>query len=198
MKNFYAIIEAENLQFVRQSGDDCKLLFRVLIAGEDRRARYHLGIDPVSILRALAVGVLTGRVAGLSTIEQQLARTLVPRIESPLRSKPRELLIALRLSAQFPKEVLWGAYLNMAYLGADWDDFRSARTTLAGGGQLDLVGASAIIACLKYPKPEHDEVSWEVRHRRRVKHLVRLASRTESTSSGRGLFRRDGPQEKAV
>ena len=179
MKQLFEQVTVSSAEFHALSGEDAPLLFRVMVAGEDRRARYHLGVDVISILRALLTGLRTGRVSGLSTIEQQLVRAVIPRTTSPLRSKPRELLLSVMLASRYPKETLWAAYLGRAYLGADWDDFRSARIALAGTGQLDLRGACAIIACLKYPQPETKRSSWARRHTRRVQHLAWLVERTE-------------------
>lgn len=182
MRQLFQQVSALNDKFNERSLEDGPLLFHALVAGEDRRARYHFGIDVISIIRSLFNSLKSGRISGLSTIEQQLVRALIPRKASPLQSKPKELALAVVLASRFPKETIWAAYLEAAFLGAEWDDFRSARVALAGTGPLDTKGACAIIACLKYPKPEAPDSSWPSRHTRRVAHLEWLIE------TGRGRF----------
>lgn len=179
MKKHFLTVETLSNQFYEEQGDDAALLIAVLLAAEDRRGRWHLGIDPISIVRAVLTGIRSARVCGLSTIEQQLARRLVPRRVSPFRSKPREMVIATALAFRHRKRDIWAAYLQCAYYGADWATFLDVRAAFQkhAGTQLGLVDACQIVACLKYPAPEMDgpeRHDWERRHAKRVNHLLSL------------------------
>src|SRR5262245_57604984 len=56
------------------------LLIRMTIAYEDKRFRYHAGLDPLAVARAGLQLVRNGRiVSGGSTLSMQLARLLEPR-----------------------------------------------------------------------------------------------------------------------
>jgi penicillin-binding protein 1A len=52
-------------------------LINALLATEDRRFYNHFGLDPISIIRAMAVNLRTGSIKqGGSTLTQQLAKNL--------------------------------------------------------------------------------------------------------------------------
>jgi penicillin-binding protein 1A len=90
-----------------------------VLATEDRHFYHHFGLDPIGLLRAVAVNLRAGRMAqGGSTITQQLARTLFLSPEKSLRRKVQELLISLELERKFTKEQILTLYLNRVYLGS--------------------------------------------------------------------------------
>ncbi|HZF74719.1 MAG TPA: PBP1A family penicillin-binding protein [Acetobacteraceae bacterium] len=90
-----------------------------VIAIEDRRFRYHLGVDPIGIARAAWVNWRTGRVVqGGSTLTQQLAKNLFLTPERSMRRKAQEAILALWLERKFTKDELLEIYLNRVYLGA--------------------------------------------------------------------------------
>ncbi|MCA1955824.1 transglycosylase domain-containing protein, partial [Zymomonas sp.] len=57
-----------------------KSMTQAMIATEDRRFRYHIGVDPVGMMRAVGVAIIHHgqgkRWQGASTITQQLARNV--------------------------------------------------------------------------------------------------------------------------
>lgn len=57
---------------------DVKLI-NFLISAEDHRFRYHTGVDPIAILRAIYIYIRYGKYQGASTIEQQFIRTVTCR-----------------------------------------------------------------------------------------------------------------------
>lgn len=184
MKKHFRAVKALAEQFYEEQGDDAPLLIMVLLAAEDRRGRWHIGIDPISIVRAVLTGFRSGRVCGLSTVEQQLARRLVPRRASPLRCKPREMALATAIALRNPKSVIWAAYLQCAYYGADWDTLTDVKAAFqeCADAPLELVDACKIVACLKYPGPDMggvDRHGWELLHARRVDHLTRLTKTSQ-------------------
>ncbi len=99
-----------------------KYLKDAVIITEDKRFRYHVGIDPIAIIRAIYQDIKSRKiVSGASTIPQQLARFSVisPQSPSPLTifRKARETLIAIRLSLVSPKEKVLEQYLNTMHFG---------------------------------------------------------------------------------
>lgn len=89
----------------------------VTLAAEDHRFQLHPGVDPIGIARAFRANVRVGGIAqGGSTIDQQLARRLVPR--SPgLRGKAQEALLALQLRAVLGKAEVLNQYLSRTWYG---------------------------------------------------------------------------------
>lgn len=96
----------------------------LLVAGvqavEDRQFRYHHGIDPKAILRALISNLRSGDIVqGGSTITQQLVKNLFLDADRNLLRKANEAVLALSLEARFSKAEILEAYLNEVYLGQD-------------------------------------------------------------------------------
>src|SRR6056297_1438762 len=94
----------------------------LLVAGiqavEDRQFRYHHGIDPKAILRALISNFRSGGVVqGGSTITQQLVKNLFLTSDRNLLRKFNEAVMAISLEARFDKAEILEAYLNDVYLG---------------------------------------------------------------------------------
>lgn len=92
------------------------------LAAEDRRFFTHPGIDPISVVRAAARNVRSGRSAeGGSTITQQVAKLLLARHRGPggrgLVAKIREAVLALRLEHRLSKREILALYLNLAPYG---------------------------------------------------------------------------------
>jgi membrane peptidoglycan carboxypeptidase len=153
--------------------DDSPLIFRALLTAEDRRGMQHDGIDWISVLRAIAYAPAKGRIEGLSTIEQQLARTIFPRRNRQLLwCKLFELRVARSLKQQMPKPDIWAAYLELAYYGAGLHRYGDVRAVFLKPAQpLTVRSASCIVACLKYPRPHHCGERWLLRHRQRTNYI---------------------------
>lgn len=162
-------------EFFSRYSNQSILLFEILTVAEDRRARWHFGIDPISIIRAFLVAMRTGRVSGVSTIEQQLVRTLRPRSQSPIRSKPLELALSACIGLCLSKRVIWSAYLYSAYYGSDWDTFDQVVSAVAvNSHKISPKEACDIVAYLKYPKPEGEWPTWDDKHKNRSIYILKL------------------------
>jgi penicillin-binding protein 1C len=103
-------------------------LVSAAIAAEDRRFYKHLGLDPVSIVRAMVRDAAARAVVeGGSTISQQVAKLLIARrAEAEGRRQPSargfgpklyEALISLRLEHRLSKREILALYLNLAPYG---------------------------------------------------------------------------------
>ncbi|URW75259.1 PBP1A family penicillin-binding protein [Sphingomonas donggukensis] len=89
-----------------------------MVAVEDRRFRSHIGVDPVGIARGIQVSFQRDkRVAGVSTITQQLARNVFLTSNRSYGRKLREGILALALERKFTKDQILELYLNKAYFG---------------------------------------------------------------------------------
>ena len=89
------------------------------IAIEDRRFRFHHGIDPVGLFRAVVTNLLhRGISQGGSTITQQLAKNLFLTPERHLMRKLQEVVLSLWLEHKFSKNEILELYLNRVYFGS--------------------------------------------------------------------------------
>lgn len=121
-----------------------------VIAVEDHRFRYHLGIDPLGLLRAVVENVRARGVSeGGSTITQQLARTLFLSNARTWGRKGQEGVIALMLELRLTKEQILELYLNRVYLGAGTYGVEKMSQHLFGKAARDLsIAEGALIAGL--------------------------------------------------
>lgn len=99
-------------------------LRNAVIAAEDDRFYEHSGIDVLSTIRAFmnyAISIALnreGRVAGGSTITQQIPRTtnLMSRDYAAVR-KLKEIFLAFRIEREFEKDEILELYLNTYFFG---------------------------------------------------------------------------------
>ncbi|MCT4648653.1 MAG: transglycosylase domain-containing protein [Carboxylicivirga sp.] len=96
-----------------------------LIATEDSRFFEHNGLDVVSLGRVIVRTIIFGDKAqgGGSTISQQLAKNLYPRMRLGFLTLPvgktKEIFIAARLENVYSKEEILTLYLNTVPFGED-------------------------------------------------------------------------------
>ncbi len=127
---------------------------QAVIAIEDRRFRYHFGIDPVGLVRAFAENVSAGHIVqGGSTLTQQLAKNLFLTPERSFERKIQEVILAVWLEASLSKDEILELYLNRVYLGAGAYGVDAAAHRYFGKSARDvtLAEAAALAALLKAP-----------------------------------------------
>jgi penicillin-binding protein 1A len=125
-----------------------------MIAVEDRRFRYHPGIDPIGMARAIQVRLQRGHFAqGASTITQQLARNLFLTNTKTFGRKGREMVLALAMEAKYSKNQILELYLNRVYFGggAYGIDAASRRFFDHPANQLSLEESAIIAGLVKAP-----------------------------------------------
>ena len=150
-------------------------LRNAIVATEDRRFYYHLGISPRGIIGAIRINLAEGRGPlegnGGSTITQQVAKLLclgVPYDQANWKSeadyeadcrsggvarKIKEVPFALALEAKYSKDEILTIYLNRAYLGAGTRGFEAAAQRYFGKSANDVTPAEAamLAGLLKAP-----------------------------------------------
>jgi len=101
--------------------DDVPDMFiKMLLLIEDRRFFTHMGVDPLSIGRALLVNVSSGRtVQGGSTLTQQLVKNLFLTQDKTIIRKINEAFVSLLLELHYDKTLILETYINEIYLGQD-------------------------------------------------------------------------------
>lgn len=103
-----------------QLKDTPNLLTKTLLLTEDKKFYQHIGVRPLSILRALLANLKAGRtVEGGSTLTQQLVKNFFLSSEQSMGRKLKEAFMALLLEYHYQKDEILEAYLNEIYLGQD-------------------------------------------------------------------------------
>ena len=156
VQEFVQILELiqrdNNLRFssqVRQKLEKC------LIVAEDKRFYLHRGIDLISLIRSILIGIIhNGKIRGMSTVEQQLVRTITNNKEYTIKRKVNELLLATVIEPIVPKNEILFLYLKLAYFGWRMNGIEQVFKRLDYSfTELSLSQAASIIARLKYPEP---------------------------------------------
>ena len=130
------------------------IMREAMVAVEDRRFRSHPGIDPVGIGRGIWVSLTGGgRVRGVSTITQQLARNIFLTNDRNMGRKLREAILAMALEWRFSKDQILELYLNRVYFGggAYGIDAASRRFYGHSANQLSVAEAAIIAGLVKAP-----------------------------------------------
>lgn len=133
------------------------------LALEDRHFFRHSGIDWRFVPRVCRQIVTFKRVGGVSTIEQQLIRTILERRNRTLRRKSREMLLSWVLSYRMAKRDILRTYLSTAYFGYGIRGCDEAAELLFSlkSPELNMQQAALLASLLVYPLPrvvrEHAE-----------------------------------------
>jgi penicillin-binding protein 1A len=130
---------------------------KALIASEDSRFYWHLGVDPIGVARALVANIQGGTIReGASTITQQLARSVLRSYvgtEDSAARKLREAAVALKLETVYSKDFLLLTYLNRVYLGNGAYGFEDAAQFYLGKSAKDLTLSDAATLVGMLPAP---------------------------------------------
>ena len=102
------------------------ILIDSVLLYEDRRFRWHPGVNPAALLRS-SWRTLTGtRREGGSTLTMQLARRLYHLDTRQVPGKLQQIAAALWLEARYSKDEILEAYLNTAPYGANIEGIEAA------------------------------------------------------------------------
>ncbi|PZQ23412.1 MAG: penicillin-binding protein [Sphingopyxis macrogoltabida] len=134
-----------------------KVMQDAMVAVEDRRFRYHPGVDPVGMTRAAIVAVENygsgRRMQGASTITQQLARNVFLSNSYTWSRKLREAVLAMALEWKFSKDEILELYLNKVYFGGGSYGIDAASNSFFGHSatEMSLSEAAVIAGLVKAP-----------------------------------------------
>lgn len=167
---------------LEQLSDFSPYLPDAVIASEDSRFNWHLGVDPIGILRALVTNVSSGEIReGASTVTQQLARSIfqeyVGREDSTGR-KIREAIVALKMETFYSKDFLMLTYLNRVYLGYGNYGFEDAAQFYFGKSAADLTlsEAATLVGILPAPNSFNPVQDYQAAVELRDRILNRMAA----------------------
>lgn len=120
-----------------------------LIKVEDARFYWHLGVDPLSLVRAIGSAIVHGRAtSGASTLTMQTARLLEPRPRN-IGSKLIEMVRAVQLESRLSKKEILALYLTLAPYGGNLEGARAASLSYFGHEPSSLTdGEQALLIAL--------------------------------------------------
>ena len=127
----------------------------LLLGYEDRRFRFHAGVDPLALGRAALQLVTRGHiVSGGSTITMQLARLMEPRRERSVYAKLRQMVRALEIERQLSKDQILNLYLALAPYGGNLEGIRAASIAYFGKEpkRLSLAESALLVALPQSPE----------------------------------------------
>ncbi|ELR99470.1 transglycosylase domain-containing protein [Gloeocapsa sp. PCC 73106] len=171
---------------------------KAVIASEDSRFYWHLGVDPLGILRASIINLGKQEIAqGASTITQQVARSIFPEVgrENTARRKLKEMIVALQLEANYSKNEILKAYLNRVFLGLNNFGFEDAARFYfeKSAADLTLEEAATLVAVLPAPNSYNPVQDYDTAVLLRNRVIERMAdlgmiSRKEADRARRSLI----------
>lgn len=124
------------------------------IAIEDKNFYQHHGIEPLSLLRAIIVDVLTlSRSQGGSTITQQVVKNSILTNNKDVSRKLKELVLAVKLEQTFSKDDILSMYLNEIPYGGNIYGVEEASQAFFGkkSSDVDLAESAYLAALPKAP-----------------------------------------------
>ena len=153
-----------------------KYLPKAVVASEDTRFYWHIGVDPLGVARAAVTNVSEGEIReGASTLTQQLARNTYRDYvgtEDSAARKIREAVVALKLETFYSKDQLMLLYLNRVYLGNNLYGFEDAAQFYFGksADSLTIAEAATLVGILPAPNAFNPVQNYEaaVDYRNRV------------------------------
>lgn len=193
-------------------------LVNAVVATEDKRFYWHLGVSPRGIASAIRINMREGRGPlsghGGSTITQQVAKLLClgvpydPTVwesegayeadcrRTTLWRKAKEAVYAVAMELRYSKEDVLTIYLNRAYLGASARGFEAASQRYFGKSAAELVPAEAamLAGLLKAPSVYAPTVNLK-RAQERANLIIGLMEDQGYLTAAEAQIARDNPAQ---
>ncbi|MFT3761210.1 MAG: penicillin-binding protein 1A [Pseudoxanthomonas sp.] len=151
---------------------------RAFVAAEDARFYSHNGVDPKGISRAVwqIASRKEGRVAGGSTITQQVARQFFLSNEYSYTRKLAEMMLAMKIERMLPKDEILQLYLNKSFFGNRAYGIAAAAEYYYGKSldQLTLAETATLVSSLKFPSSGNPISNPQRNHQRSVYVIDRM------------------------
>ncbi len=161
-----------------------------VLAVEDRNFYDHVGVNPLSLARALFVNAREGEIRqGGSTLTQQLAKNLFLSSDRTYKRKIQEFFLALWLEQKFTKNEILTLYLNRVYFGAGAYGIEAASFRYFGrpARQLSLAELAVLAGLLKAPShyaPDRNPASAGQRGRLVLEEMLQAGFITREQAKG--------------
>ena len=119
-----------------------------LMLHEDRHFRWHFGVDPLALIRAMTRMAAGGGNQGGSTITMQLARLIYHLNTRSVLGKLRQILAALWLELRYSKDEILEAHVNLTPYGHNVQGIGAASRIYLGKSAARLTFAEALALAL--------------------------------------------------
>ena len=155
---------------------------KAVVASEDTRFYWHIGVDPLGVARAAVTNVAEGEIReGASTLTQQLARNTYRDyvgVEDSAARKVKEAVVALKLETFYSKDQLMLLYLNRVYLGNNLYGFEDAAQFYFGksADSLTIAEAATLVGILPAPNAFNPVQDYEAAVEYRDRVIQRMVS----------------------
>jgi membrane peptidoglycan carboxypeptidase len=136
-----ACISSPEHRILIETPDEIPPLFvKAILASEDKNFFTHEGIDKGAIVRAFAKRLLQESRSGASTLTMQIAKHLRAGTGRPSTEieKIGDIVMALRIEREFPRDELLLKYVNMPYFGRGQYGIEAASRAYFGKPAKDL------------------------------------------------------------
>lgn len=134
------------------------LLIKTMIYKEDRWFRWHPGVNPVALTRALWQNISSGeRVSGASTITMQVIRMLEPR-KRTVGNKLLECFRAMQLEFHHSKNEILELYINLLPYGGNIQGIKAASFLYFGQEPQALSLAQIVTLAIIPNDPNHQRL----------------------------------------
>ena len=152
-------------------------LRQAILAAEDADFERHVGVSMSRIVITAVEDILKHRLAGASTLTQQLARKLFLTDEKTWERKIKEALLAIQIEKRYTKQEIFTLYCNQIYFGHGAYGVEAASRLYFNKRSKDLTLDEAALIAGIIQSPERQSPYVDVRRamRRRNYVLERMA-----------------------
>ncbi|MCI2424174.1 penicillin-binding protein [Saccharopolyspora sp. K220] len=145
-----------NRTMIRDLNEVSEPMRQATLAAEDASFYRNRGFDFLGILRAV-YAQLTGSPGGGSTLTQQYIKLATGNDEHSYSRKFKEIVLAVKMTNEHPKDEILKAYLNTAYYGRGAWGIHAAANAYFGKLPRDLDASEAALLAGAVQKPnDHD------------------------------------------
>ena len=155
LKTVACISSPEHRILIHDSANIPPLFVKAILASEDKNFFEHEGVDKAAILRASLMHVLHESRSGASTLTMQIAKNLRGGTGRPSTEleKVGDIVMALRIEREFPRQELLVKYVNLPYFGRGQYGIEAASRAYFGraASELDLPEVAFVVALINRP-----------------------------------------------
>lgn len=147
--------DSSALRFKTTKDEVSKLYLNMLIANEDKRFYSHVGVDPVSIVRAAFYNFKNQSVgSGASTLAMQVAKRITGHKRTYI-NKLREMVQAIYLTLKYKRDGILTLYLTLSPFGGNVEGVKAASLTWFNHLPNTLTPSEAALLTALPRAPEH-------------------------------------------
>lgn len=123
----YTLSKDEYLRFKTDKNEVSKIYIDMLIANEDKNFYSHMGVDALSLFKALILNISNQKItSGGSTIAMQVAKRLSGHKKRSYLNKLKEVVQAVYLTVFYGRDEVLNLYLTLSPFGSNIEGVKAA------------------------------------------------------------------------